>query len=42
MGRSNPSYIAREDRMKIIKEILRIAKLITDAGGGKIAFCYRD
>ena len=42
MGKSDPSYITREDRMKIIREILRIAQLITAAGGGKIAFAYRD
>ena len=42
MGKANPSYITREDRLKIIREILRIAQLITAAGGGKIAFAYRD
>ena len=39
MGKSDPS---REDRLKIIREILRIAQLITAAGGGKITFAYRD
>ena len=42
MGSSDPSYISQEDRLKIWREIIRMAQLITAAGGGKIAFAYRD
>lgn len=42
MSYADPSRISDADRLKIWREIIRLAQLITAAGGGKIAFAFRD